>query len=76
VARLDVETLGIDQVTLDAPISALYYLPGQHVLVAQHGEPALGDVTLLPADRLERGAAERVRYFHLADELDRALEGP
>jgi hypothetical protein len=76
VARLDVETLGIDQVTLDAPISALYYLPGQHVLAAQHGDPALGDVTLLPADQLERGAAERVRYFHLADELDRALEGP
>ena len=76
LARLDVETLGIDQVTLDAPITALHYLPARDVLVAQHAEPMLGDVTLIPADRLERGAAERVRYFNLADELDRASEGP
>ncbi|QRO02094.1 hypothetical protein JRI60_25320 [Archangium violaceum] len=76
LARLDVETLAIDQVTLDAPISALHYLPARDMLAAQHAEPALGDVTLIPADRLERGAAERVRYFTLADELDRAPEGP
>jgi hypothetical protein len=76
VARLDVETLGIEQITLDAPVTALYYLPGKDVLAAQHSDPALGDVTLIPADRLERGAAERVRYFTLADELDRASEEP
>ncbi|WP_309893756.1 hypothetical protein [Archangium sp.] len=76
LARLDVETLGIEQLTLDAPVTALYYLPGQDVLAAQHSDPALGDVTLIPADRLERGAAERVRYFTLADALDRASEEP
>jgi hypothetical protein len=76
VARLDVETLGIEQLTLDAPVTALYYLPGQDVVAAQHAEPARGDITLISADRLERGAAERVRYFTLADELDRASEGP
>jgi hypothetical protein len=76
LARLDVETLAIDQVTLDAPITALHYLPTSGLLAAQHAEPTLGDVTLIPADRLERGAAERVRYFTLADELDRASEGP
>jgi len=76
VARLDVETLGIEQITLDAPVTALYYLPGKNVLAAQHSDPALGDVTLIPADRLKRGAAERVRYYTLADELDRASEEP
>jgi hypothetical protein len=76
VARLDVETLGIEQLTLDAPITALHYLPERDVVVAQHAEPVLGDVTLIAADPFERGAAERVRYFTLADELDRASEGP
>lgn len=76
IASLDVETLAIEQVTLDAPITALHYLPGSGMLAAQHSEPFLGDVTLIPVDRLERGAAERVRYFTLADELDRASEGP
>jgi hypothetical protein len=76
LARLDVQTLAIDQVTLDAPITALHYLPARDTLAAQHAEPALGDVTLIPADRLERAAAERVRSFTLADELGRASEGP
>jgi hypothetical protein len=76
IARLDVDTLGIEQVTLDAPITALHYLPARDMLVAQHSEPVLGDVTLIPADRLERGAAERVRYFTLADELGPTPEAP
>ncbi|PTL80895.1 hypothetical protein DAT35_26550 [Vitiosangium sp. GDMCC 1.1324] len=76
IARLDVETLAIEQVTLDAPITALHYLPASGMLAAQHSEPFLGDVTLIPADQLERGAAERVRYFTLADELAPASEDP
>ncbi|HSP77895.1 MAG TPA: hypothetical protein VLQ93_05175, partial [Myxococcaceae bacterium] len=77
LVRLDLETLSLEQLTLDAPITALHYLPARDVLAAVHGSPAPeGDITLIPASQLERGAAERVRLFVFADALDHAEQRP
>jgi hypothetical protein len=76
LVRLELATLGLDQLSLEAPITALYHLPGADVVAAAHADKMMGDVTLVPADPLEREAAERVQFFNLTDELDRDEEGP
>jgi hypothetical protein len=71
VVRLDLPTMALAQVTLDASISVLLHLPGTDTLAAVHPGNGLGDLTLLLAEQLERTAGRRVRDVALTGELNR-----
>ncbi|MHB8877038.1 MAG: hypothetical protein ACYC8T_25360 [Myxococcaceae bacterium] len=68
---LDLRTLELAQVTLDAQATSLFHLPGSDTVAVVHSGNDFGDVTLLPATGLDRGLALRVRDFALTGDLDR-----
>ena len=71
---LDLRTMEVAQVTLDAPAGEVEYLPGSDTVAVVNSADALGDVTLLPAGQLDRQAAVRLRDFALTGDLDRPYE--
>jgi hypothetical protein len=71
---LDVSTLQLAQVKLDARAEAVYVLPARDMLAVVHPGNEYGDVTFVPASTLERSAAIRVTDFALTTDLDRPRE--
>ncbi|MFZ5469865.1 MAG: hypothetical protein ACOZIN_10560 [Myxococcota bacterium] len=75
VVTLDLRTLQLAQVSLDASPRALFHLPEGDWLAAVHSNIPLGDVTFVPAGSQDRTQALRYSYFGLTGDLDRATEG-
>lgn len=76
LVTLDLRTLQLSEVVLDAAASALHYLPQGDWLVAEHPSGLLGDVTVLPAGTTDRTQARRYRDFAFTDDLDASGDAP
>lgn len=70
VVSMDLRTLQLVELALDATPQRLFYLPGSDLVAADHGGP-LGDVTFAPAGTSDRAGALRLSDFALSGDLDR-----
>lgn len=76
VVTMDLMTLALAEVALDAPAASLAYLSQGDWLVADHGDDLLGDVTVVPAGTTERGGALRYVDFALTDDFELPGDAP
>lgn len=75
VVTMDLRTLTLSELTLDADVARLFHLPQGDWMVVDHGS-VTGDLTVLPAGSVERGSALRFADFALTGDLDRAGDAP
>lgn len=71
LARLDLGTLQLSQVVLDARAMGLAYLSAQDSVVALHPDRSDGDLTFVSAAAPERATCERVTGYALTADADR-----
>jgi len=71
VVTLELATLALSEVVLDAQVSQLFFLPSAGQVVAEHGPAPLGDVSVLPAGTSDRLAVSRFTDFAFTGDLDR-----
>ena len=76
VVTIDVRTLALSEVLLDAPVADLHPLLAGGVVAAEHGGNPLGDVSLFPAGSTERLSVTRLSDFALTGDLDRPGDRP
>lgn len=71
LTRLDLTTLELSQVVLDARAVGLAYLSAQDSVVALHAENPYGDLTFASAEAPERATCVRVTGYALTGDADR-----
>jgi len=76
VVRLDLGTLALAQVGIDAPATALQLLPGAASVAAIHAGNDWGDLTFVSTINFDRASAERFADFALSGDADRAQGEP
>jgi hypothetical protein len=76
LVTVEVRTLALTEVLLDAPVVNLFQLSSSGVLVAEHSVNVLGDVSLVPAGATERLSVTRLSDFALTGDLDRPEDRP
>lgn len=76
VVTMDLMTLALAEVALDAPAARLLYLPQGDWVVAEHAGNALGDVTVVPAGTTERAGARRYVDFAFTDDFELPGDAP
>lgn len=76
VVTMDLMTLALAEVTLDAPAARLAYLSQGDWLVAEHDGSLFGDVTVVPAGTTERSGARRYVDFAFTDDLELPGDAP
>ncbi|MFL5322612.1 MAG: hypothetical protein ACJ790_23325, partial [Myxococcaceae bacterium] len=74
VVTLDLQTLQLAEVSLDAPPAELHFLPEGDWVAAEHAGNVLGDVTFVPAGSTDRSAAIRYSDFAYTEDLNRSEE--
>lgn len=74
VITLDLRSLGLSEVVVDAPVRGLLHLPAEGQLVANHGT-TFGDVSLMPVGAVDRLSVTRLSDFALTGALDRPEDG-
>ncbi len=75
VVTLDLTSLRLAELQLDAQVTGVFHLGLPDVVVANH-QGSLGDVSLVPAGASERGAVTRFSNLALTGDLDRAEDAP
>lgn len=70
IVTLDLRTLGLGEVLLDAPVTGLFHLASAGHLVADHATP-YGDVSIMPVGTTERLSVKRLSDFAFTGDLDR-----
>lgn len=75
LVTLELSTLRLSEVQLDASVVGVLHLPVPDVLVVSH-QGSLGDVSLVPAGSTERSTVTRFTNFALTGDLDRAEATP
>jgi hypothetical protein len=74
VVTVELRTMALSEVVLDAAVSGLLHLPAEGKVVADHGS-AYGDLSILPVGATERLSVTRVADFALSGDLDRPEDG-
>ncbi|MBL8917316.1 MAG: hypothetical protein JNJ54_00525 [Myxococcaceae bacterium] len=74
VVTVELRSMGLAEVLLDAPVTGLLHLPSEGQVVADHGSP-FGDLSFLPVGATERRSVRRVADFALSGDLDRPEDG-
>jgi hypothetical protein len=75
LVTMDLRTLQLGEVALDASVKQLFHLPDGDWLVADH-DGLWGDVTVIPAGATERNQAMSYSGFALTDDLNRPGDAP